>query len=114
MHLSFFTTFCPPNILVCSPNIFNKSTPVTKTASVGLHYNLSAAHTRTRTSQSALELGHSHCPNWRLGQDLGLGGFALALKLPELLNTNLPTVREKLGQTSSFPNGSQIWFPIGQ
>src|SRR6218665_1819180 len=24
----------------------------------------------------------------------------------------LPTVRAKLGQTSSFPNGPQIWFPI--
>src|SRR6218665_546945 len=45
---------------------------------------------------------------------LGFGGFAFALKLPELLNTNLPTVRAKLGQTSCFPNGPQIWFPIGQ
>src|SRR6218665_2036055 len=65
-------------------------------------------------TQSALELGPSHCPNGRLGQDLGFGGFAFVLKLPELLNTNLPTVRAKLGQTSSFPNGPQIWFPIGQ
>src|SRR6218665_2726962 len=30
MHLSLFTTFCPHNILVCPPNIFDKSTPVTK------------------------------------------------------------------------------------
>src|SRR6218665_1324277 len=66
-----------------------------------------------RGSQSALELGPSHCPNGRLGQDLGFGGFAFALKLPELLNTNLPTVRAKLGQTSSFPNGPHNWFPIG-
>src|SRR6218665_411609 len=65
-------------------------------------------------AQSALELGPSHCPNARLGQDLGFGRFAFALKLPELLNTNLPTVRAKLGQTSSFLNGPQIWFPIGQ
>ena len=43
-------------------------------------------------SQSALELDPSHCPNGRLGQDLGFGGFAFALKLPELLNTNLPSV----------------------
>ena len=50
----------------------------------------------------------------RLGEDVGFGGFAFALKLPELLNRNLPTVRSKLGQTSSFPNGPQIWFPIGQ
>jgi len=28
MHLSLFTTFCPPNILVCPPNIFDKSTPM--------------------------------------------------------------------------------------
>jgi|SRR6218665_2023380 len=28
MHLSLFTTFCPPNIFVCPPNIFDKSTPV--------------------------------------------------------------------------------------
>src|SRR6218665_1476947 len=68
----------------------------------------------SKSSQSALELGPSHCPNGRLGQDLGFVGFAFALKLPELLNTNLPTVRAKLGQTSSFPNGHQIWFPIGQ
>ena len=49
------------------------------------------------TTQSALELGPSHCQNGRLGQDLGFGGFAFALKLPELLNANLPTVRAKLG-----------------
>src|SRR6218665_3240711 len=55
--------------------------------------------------QSALEWGHSHCANGRCGQDLGLGGLAFALKLPELLNTNLAAVREKLGQTSCFPNG---------
>ena len=59
-------------------------------------------------TQSALELGPSHCPNGRLGEDLGFGGFAFALKLPELLSRNLPTVRAKLGQTSSFPNGPQI------
>ena len=30
MHLSLFTTFCPPNILgcLCPPNIFDKSMPV--------------------------------------------------------------------------------------
>src|SRR6218665_1596708 len=72
------------------------------------------SHFVTHPAQSALELGPSHCPNGRLGQDLGFGGFAFALKLPELLNTNLPTVRAKFGQTSSFPNGPQIWFPIGQ
>src|SRR6218665_3426774 len=64
--------------------------------------------------QSALELCPIHCPNGRLGQDLGFGGFAFALKLPELLNTNLAAFRAKLGQTSCFPNGPQIWFPIGQ
>ena len=40
--------------------------------------------------QSLPELGYS-------GQDLGFGGFAFAPKLPELLNTNLPTV--SLGQS---------------
>src|SRR6218665_1264887 len=49
-------------------------------------------------SQSALELGPSHCPNGRLGQDLGFGGFVFALKLPELLNTNLPTVMQSYGK----------------
>ena len=53
-------------------------------------------------AQSALEFFPIHCQNGRLGQDLGFGGFAFALKLPELLNTNLPTIRAK-GQTSSFP-----------
>ncbi len=33
--------------------------------------------------QSGLELGPSHYPNGHLGQDLGFGGFAFALKLPE-------------------------------
>jgi len=61
------------------------------------------------TAQSALELGSSHCPNGRLVQDLGFGGFAFALELPELLNTNLITVRAKLGKTSYCPNGPQIW-----
>ena len=65
-------------------------------------------------AQSALELGPSHCPDGRLGQDLGFGGFAFAPKLPELLNTNLAAVRAKLGQTSCIPIGPQIWFPIGQ
>ena len=65
-------------------------------------------------TQSALEFCPIHCPNGRLGQDLGFGGFAFALKLPELPNTNLAAVRAKLGQTSCFPNGAQIWCPIGQ
>ena len=64
--------------------------------------------------QSTLEFFPIYCPNRRLGQDLGFGGFAFALKLPELLYKNLPTVRAKLGQTSCFPNGPEIWFPIGQ
>src|SRR6218665_1683894 len=59
-------------------------------------------------------IGPSHCPNGRLGQDLGFGGFAFSLKLPELLNTNLQTVRAKLGQRYSFPNGPQIWCPTRQ
>src|SRR6218665_3849765 len=47
-------------------------------------------------SQSALEFCPIHCPNGRLGQDLGFGGFAFALKLPELLNRNLAAVRAKI------------------
>ena len=50
----------------------------------------------------------SHCLNEHLGQDLDFGGFVFALKLPEWLNTNLVTVRAKLRQTSSFPNGPRI------
>src|SRR6218665_2693012 len=65
-------------------------------------------------SQSTLEFFLIHCPNGRLGQDMGFGGFAFALKLPQLLNTNLAAVRVKLGQTSCFLNGPQIWCPIGQ
>src|SRR6218665_1334791 len=65
-------------------------------------------------TQSALEFCPIHCPNGRLGQDLGFGGSAFALKFPELLNRNLVAVRAKLGQTSCFPNGPQIWCPIGQ
>src|SRR6218665_1597918 len=69
---------------------------------------------KQQTSQSALEFCPIHCPNGRLGQDLGFGGSAFALNLPELLNRNLVAVRAKLGQTSCFPNGPQIWCPIGQ
>src|SRR6218665_2765759 len=65
-------------------------------------------------TQSALEFFPIHCPNGRLWQGLGFDRFAFALKLPELLNTNLAAVRAKLGQTSCFPNGPQIWCPIGQ
>src|SRR6218665_2913321 len=54
-------------------------------------------------TQSALEFCPIHCPNGRLGQDLGFGGIAFALKLPELLNRNLAAVRAKLGQRSCFP-----------
>src|SRR6218665_2376017 len=67
-----------------------------------------------QASQSALEFCPIHCPNGRLGQDLGFGRFAFALKLPELLNRNLAAVRAKLGQRSCFPNGPRIWCPIGQ
>src|SRR6218665_1303691 len=65
-------------------------------------------------AQLALEFCPIHCPNGRLGQDLGFGGFAFAPKLPELLYRNLAAVRAKLGQTSCFPNGPQIWCPLGQ
>ena len=68
----------------------------------------------TTIPQAALEFCQIHCPNGRLGQDLGFGGIAFALKLPELLNRNLAAVRAKIGQTSCFPNGPQIWCPIGQ
>ena len=45
-----------------------------------------------------------HCPNGRLGQDLGFGGFAFALKLPELLNTTLPTVRTIINNNNNYDN----------
>ena len=45
-----------------------------------------------------LEMGPSHYPNGHLGQNLGFGGFAFALKMLEWLNTNLVTVRAKLGK----------------
>ena len=51
---------------------------------------------RTATTQSALEFCPIHCANGRLGQDLGFGGIAFALKLPELLNRNLAAVRAKI------------------
>ena len=35
-------------------------------------------------------------PHGRLGQDLGFGGIAFALKLPELLNRNLAAVRANI------------------
>src|SRR6218665_3191368 len=66
------------------------------------------------STQSALEFCPIHCPNGRLGQDLGFGGFAFALKFPELLNRNFAAVRAKILQTSCFPNGDQFWCPIGQ
>ena len=47
-------------------------------------------------TQSVLEFCPIHCPNGRLGQDLGFGGFAFALKLPELLNRNLAAVRANI------------------
>src|SRR6218665_157173 len=79
------------------------------------HISLPVSHPSTiHHTQSALEFCPIHCPNGRLGQDLGFGGFAFALKLPELLNTNLAAVRAKLGQRSCFPIGPQIWFPIMQ
>src|SRR6218665_694000 len=49
--------------------------------------------------QSALEFCPIHCPNGRLGQDLGFGEFAFVLELPELLNRKLAAVRAKLGQS---------------
>src|SRR6218665_3299894 len=69
---------------------------------------------KAKGTQAALEFWPIHCPNGRLGQDLGFGGSAFALKLPELVNRNLVAVRAKLGQRSCFPNGPQIWCQIGQ
>src|SRR6218665_3598692 len=40
-------------------------------------------HAHPQSRQSALEFCPIHCPNGRLGQDLGFGGIAFALKLPE-------------------------------
>ena len=54
-----------------------------------LHYGVLSMHFSKVGTQSALEFCPIHCPNGRLGQDLGFGGFAFALKLPELLNRNL-------------------------
>src|SRR6218665_1722051 len=85
-------------------------TPILKSISVLLKLQGS----RATPTQSALKFCPIHCPNGRLGQDLGFGGFAFALKLPELLNRNLAAVRAKLGETSCFPNGAQIWWPTGQ
>jgi len=62
-------------------------------------------------TQSALQFGPSHCPNGCSEQDLGFGGFAFAIWLPELLNTILLTIWAKLGQTCSCPNGTQMWVP---
>ena len=35
-------------------------------------------------TQSTLEFSPIHCPNGRLGQDLGFGGFAFALKVAQI------------------------------
>src|SRR6218665_2535946 len=59
---------------------------------------------RRLASQSALEFCPIHCPNGRLGQDLGFGGFAFALKLPELLNRNLAAVRANILFPQWAPN----------
>src|SRR6218665_2794974 len=67
--------------------------------SVGLGLQLHAFYGKgayLATSQSALEFCPIHCPNGRLGQDLGFGGSAFALKLPELLNRNLVAVRANI------------------
>ena len=45
--------------------------------------------TESMMAQSSLEFCPIHCPNGRLGQDLGFGGIAFALKLPELLGKDL-------------------------
>src|SRR6218665_2715712 len=40
----------------------------------------------------------------QLGKDMGFGGFAFALKLPEWLNTNLVTVRANIFFPKWAPN----------
>src|SRR6218665_990278 len=55
-------------------------------------------------AQSALEFSPIHCLNGRLGQDLGFGGFAFSLKLPELQKRNLIGSREgKVRANFLFP-----------
>src|SRR6218665_3108074 len=85
---------------------------------------LNSTSSRLRLVPVSTGIGPQSLPERRLGQDLGFGGFAFALKFPELLNTNLAAVRAKLGQTSCFPNGPHYfignpnllpyWCPIGQ
>jgi len=106
LYFVFPATICSMAIQLRINNIYR---PNNNYASVTRHNIL-----RCGESQTALEFCPIHCPSGRLGQDLDFGGFAFALKLPELLNTNLAAVRAKLGQTSCFPNGPQIWCPIGQ
>src|SRR6218665_4127914 len=60
----------------CTPSTFEIASPI-----------------KYEPTQAALEFCPIHFPNERLGQDLGFGGFAFALKLPELLNRNLAAVR---------------------
>src|SRR6218665_919974 len=75
-----------------------------RTPSLGTYIEVDFVNIYYNVPVSTGILPHSF-PNGRLGQDLGFGGIAFALKLPELLNTNLAAVRAKLGQTSCFPNG---------
>src|SRR6218665_945618 len=97
-------TYCRSVLHLCPPpaesvRIVRRSLRVLKIVARVTNIN------RIALPQAALEFCPIHCPNGRLGQDLGFGGFAFALKLPELLNRNLAAVRAKLGQRSCFPNG---------
>src|SRR6218665_894876 len=60
-------------------------------------------------------LPHS-LPEWAFWARPGLWRNCLCPKVARIAEQKfaLPTVKAKLGQTSSFPNGPQIWFPIGQ
>src|SRR6218665_1646358 len=60
-------------------------------------------------------LPHS-LPEWAFWARPGLWRICLCPKVARIAAHKfaLPTVKAKLGQTSSFPNGPQIWFPIGQ
>src|SRR6218665_2609430 len=59
-------------------------------------------------------LPHS-LPEWAFRARPGLWRNCLCPKVARIAEQKFANrYRAKLGQTSSFPNGPQIWFPIGQ
>src|SRR6218665_2044249 len=89
-------------------NMYHKYTPNT------IHPDLNALIRLTVACPVSTGILPHSLPEWAFRARPGLWRNCLCPKVARIAERKLAAVRAKLGQTSCFPNGPQIWCPIGQ